>query len=523
MGEGMRDFREVLAAAEPAGGFSVTCELVPGRGFRGKEIDSVFTFSEAARASGLVHAVSLTDNAGGNPAILTDAIARELAQAGVEVIMHFSLKDTNRAMVESRAWALARQGIRNLLVLSGDYPVEGALGLPQPVFDLDSVGALGLLKRMNRGLEITARGKTRTLEKTDFFLGAVASPFKWREALLYGQYAKLVKKVHSGAQFIITQLGYDSWKHVEFISHARRNLGIHAALLGSVYVLTAGAARIMRKGEVPGCYVGPELLAQVEREAEFPDKGRRARRERAALQVATLKGLGYQGAHIEGLSLQFEEVQEILGRARELQSYWRDQLEELRSAPRRPYYILQGTAKTWMDGSPLRLTATMRRRIPSPLFWLTQALHWLLFHEGTPGHRLMTAASRAMEPHPGLVRAVYRFERGAKRALFDCRECGDCMLPDLFFMCPESSCPKHMRNGPCGGNRTDGHCEHFPDRQCAWEKVYWRARRRDLVHSLQFIVPPRDWRLYRRASWLTYFLKEDHQKAKEMLPPLPGQ
>ncbi len=71
-----------------------------------------------------------------------------------------------------------------------------------------------------------------------------------------------------------------------------------------------------------------------------------------------------------------------------------------------------------------------------------------------------------------------------------------------------------MRTGPCGGNRADGHCEAFPDRMCAWEKVYWRAKRRDLVQSLQFIVPPRDWHLYRTASWLSYFLKRDHQKEK---------
>ena len=57
----MTDFRALLGS----GTFAVTCELVPGRGFRGKEIDSVFRFSEAARDSGLVHAVSLTDNPAG--------------------------------------------------------------------------------------------------------------------------------------------------------------------------------------------------------------------------------------------------------------------------------------------------------------------------------------------------------------------------------------------------------------------------------------------------------------------------
>jgi methylenetetrahydrofolate reductase (NADPH) len=498
--------------------FAVTCELVPGRGFHGKEIDAIFQFSEAARDSGDVHAVSLTDNAGGNPAILTDGIGHELVNAGVEVIMHFSLKDLNRNLVESRAYALMRQGIRNLLVLSGDYPREGAYGVSQPVFDLDSVGALALLKKMNAGLEVNAGKKTRTLEKTDFLLGGVVSPFKWKEASSFMQYAKLSKKVYAGAQFIISQLGYDSWKHAELIAHARRNLGIDTPLLGSVYLLTAGAARMMRKGEVPGCYVDSKLLARVEEEGKGPDKGRQARLERAALQVATLRGLGYRGAHIEGLSLSFPEVQEVLARSRDLAGSWRDRMEELRAVPPRPFYIMQGKAKDWMDEKPVRLSVTIRRRIPSPVFWLTQALHWALFHEGTPGHRFMTAFSRKVEPHPRMVRAIYRFEQGAKKALFDCRDCGDCMLPDLFFICPESTCPKHQRNGPCGGNRANGHCEGFPERMCAWERVYWRAKRRDLVQGLQFIVPPRDWRLYRTASWISYFLKRDHQKSKVEVP-----
>ena len=217
------------------------------------------------------------------------------------------------------------------------------------MFDLDSVGALALLKRMNAGLVVMSGKGTRTLDPTDFFLGAVTSPFKWREASSFMQYAKLSKKVHAGARFIISQLGFDSWKHAELIAHARRSLGITVPLLGSVYLLTAGGARLMRKGEVPGCFVSPELLARIETEAASDEKGRRARRERAALQVAILKGLGYQGAHIEGLNLLMEEVQEILGRADQMSSTWQDRMEELRGTPPRPYYILRGTAAEWMS------------------------------------------------------------------------------------------------------------------------------------------------------------------------------
>ena len=42
--------------------------------------------------------------------------------------------------------------------------------------------------------------------------------------------------------------------------------------------------------------------------------------------------------------------------------------------------------------------------------------------------------------------------------LFGCRDCGDCSLPDIAYVCPESQCAKNQRNGPCGGTR-DGLCE----------------------------------------------------------------
>ncbi len=279
----------------------VTCELVPGRGFHGKEIESIYRFSEAARDSGAIHAVSLTDNPGGNPAILTDEIARELAASGVEVIMHFSLKDLNRGMVESRAWALARQGIRNCSWSLGGLPqrrrlrsvpagVRPGLGRRPGAPETDEPGAGG--HEPGEG--------PRALDPTDFLLGAVTSPFKWREASSFMQYAKLSKKVHAGARFIISQLGFDSWKHAELIAHARRSLGITVPILGSVYLLTGGRARLMRKGEVPGCFVSPGLLARVEQEAASEDKGRHARRDRAALQVAILKGLGLPGGAHRG-------------------------------------------------------------------------------------------------------------------------------------------------------------------------------------------------------------------------------
>ena len=58
--------------------------------------------------------------------------------------------------------------------------------------------------------------------------------------------------------------------------------------------------------------------------------------------------------------------------------------------------------------------------------------------------------------------------------LFGCRDCGDCSLPDIAYVCPESQCAKNQRNGPCGGTR-EGLCEVY-DTECIWSLAYERLK-----------------------------------------------
>ena len=149
--------------------FIVTCEHIPGRVSREKSLDNIIGFAEQCLKTGLVHALSLTDNPGGTPALLPDPLVREIEQLGLPAIVHFTAKDMNRNMLEARALSLDRMDIKNLLVMSGDYQTLGKSGLPMPVFDIDPVHILNKLTLMNKGWRI---GKdTRTLEecpRTDF-------------------------------------------------------------------------------------------------------------------------------------------------------------------------------------------------------------------------------------------------------------------------------------------------------------------------------------------------------------------
>ena len=73
----------------------------------------------------------------------------------------------------------------------------------------------------------------------------------------------------------------------------------------------------------------------------------------------------------------------------------------------------------------------------------------------------------------GLVAAI---EHVVKKPIWDCRMCGMCVLHDTGMTCP-MTCPKTLRNGPCGGVRENGHCEVKPEMRCVWVEAWDGASR----------------------------------------------
>ena len=111
-----------------------------------------------------------------------------------------------------------------------------------------------------------------------------------------------------------------------------------------------------------------------------------------------------------------------------------------------------------------------------------------------------------IDRRPPLAAALERVELALKRPLFGCQACGNCVLGYMEYVCPQT-CPKQMRNGPCGG--TDmGRCE-VVDQPCIWVGVYERARDADRVDSLKVYIPPPDRSLTGTSSWINYFLDRD--------------
>lgn len=105
-------------------------------------------------------------------------------------------------------------------------------------------------------------------------------------------------------------------------------------------------------------------------------------------------------------------------------------------------------------------------------------------------------------------------EEWTKKLIFDCRMCGQCILHSTGMTCP-MTCPKNLRNGPCGGVRSNGHCEVIPEMRCVWVEAYERSGQMpvygpELIH----LQPPVNRRLEGSSAWINMLTGEDQHVPK---------
>ena len=503
----MKTFRQNLEDPE---GFTVTYELVPGRSTRSRQFREIMRFVEEAAQDRRLQGVSITENAGGHPALSPVVLGREAKAMGLDPILHFSCKDKNRNEIESALFARDREGLHNLLIITGDYPRYGFMGKAKPVFDLDAVQLLQMITAMERGFELPpeAPGGGVKLPPMPFFKGCVVSPFKRYESEVMTQYYKLHRKVAAGARFVITQVGFNARKFDELRRYTRLN-GLNIPLLGSVLVMDRRLARIIHRGLVPGCWISKRLLAKIEAEAEAKNGGYPAALRRAAKLVAVLKGLGYDGVHICGARPRYEEIVELLELSKEYAPRWEEFLPEFQDAPEDTFYLYRKDPQTGLNTDTLNERAKASRTPFS--FRFNRLVHKLFFE---PGKTLFSWAQKAARRLKGscLEGPFTGLEYKVKELLFECQHCGDCTLGETAFLCPQSQCAKGLLNGPCGGSR-DGYCEVYPQKRCLYVRVYERLRAVGEEKGLkEGFVPPRDWGLTGTSSWLNYYLGLDHHR-----------
>ena len=262
-----------------SGKFVVTSEIGPPKGTNIEEM-----LHDAELLRGRVDGINVTDLQSSVMRLGSLAVCHLLKEKGLEPIFQMTCRDRNRLALQADLLSASVLGIKNVLALTGDYASLGDHPQAKPVFDLDSVSLLGVIKKLEAGTDMVGNALNGVPK---FFIGAVVNPGgNPTEA----QIIKMEKKIQAGASFFQTQAIYDVGAFEKFM---KRVAPFKVPVLAGIILLkSAGMARFMNKN-VAGVFV-PEPLIQKMAKAEDRLK---TSIEIAADLIQELKGM-CQGVHI---------------------------------------------------------------------------------------------------------------------------------------------------------------------------------------------------------------------------------
>jgi len=269
-------FKEKLQA----GKFLLTSEIGPPKG-----IETKVLLEDAELLRGRVDAFNVTDLQSSVMRLGSLAVCSLLKQKSLEPIFQVTCRDRNRMALQSDILSAAALGIENLLILTGDHTTMGDHPDAKPVFDLDSVQLLQVVRQLQAGTDM--KGNKLDGAAPKFCVGAVVNP---GADPIEPQIAKMEKKIEVGAEFFQTQAVYDLKTFENFLNKTK-HLKI-PIMAGIVLLKSAGMAKYMNKN-VAGVFVPDDLIKEME---ETKDKSAKSI-EIAARLIKELKPM-CQGIHI---------------------------------------------------------------------------------------------------------------------------------------------------------------------------------------------------------------------------------
>ncbi len=195
-----------------------------------------------------------------SPIALACLVQKEL---NLETIFHLTCRDRNVIGLQSELLGAYALGVRNILTLTGDKPVQGDHPQATGIFEVDSLGLAQLAYNLNQGRDLMGNSLDRP---TDFFIGGVANP---TAEDLGKEIAKIEKKVASGVKFFQTQPIFDLKQLEKFLQALPK---IDAYFIFGLMPLKSAKLANYLNNNVPGIHVPEKLIDRLQvkgREAGF--------------------------------------------------------------------------------------------------------------------------------------------------------------------------------------------------------------------------------------------------------------
>jgi methionine synthase I (cobalamin-dependent)/5,10-methylenetetrahydrofolate reductase len=287
--------RSRFASKICAGEFVTSVEIVPPKGCDpSKMLEGVRLLKEAG-----VDAVNVPDGPRAQSRMGVLAVSTLIEQqVGIETVIHYCCRDRNLLGMTSDLLGAAGLGLRNLLIITGDPPKMGPYPEATAVFDIDSIGLVNMVNRLNHGLDI---GGNPIGGPTAFHIGVGVNPCA---VDLDYELRRFEWKVEAGAEFAITQPTFDVDQLKTFL---KRIAHCRIPVIAGIWPLVSYRNAEFLANEVPGVVVPKSVLKRMEK---ITDK-EAAREEGLAIARETLLEVGelVQGVQV---SAPFGRVQYAL-------------------------------------------------------------------------------------------------------------------------------------------------------------------------------------------------------------------
>lgn len=264
--EPARPIASSLRAKLDEGRFVVSVELDPPRGV---DPSTLLKGAELCKANG-IDAINIADSplarARMSPLAL-GVLIRETVD--MELVLHLSCRDRNLLGLQSEAMSMYALGIRNVLAVTGDPPVLGDYPDATGVFDVDSIGLVTLIQRLNAGVDLAGK---KIDYNTSFFAGVASNPTAVDLGL---EKERFQRKLAVGAQFTMTQPIYD----IRVLERWMKEVNPSIPTLVGILPLRNARHTEFIHNEVPGMLVPDDIRKRMHGAAHGPLEGVRIARE----------------------------------------------------------------------------------------------------------------------------------------------------------------------------------------------------------------------------------------------------
>jgi homocysteine S-methyltransferase len=192
--------RSRIGALVEQGTFITLVEIVPPKG-----INCVKEIEGARLLAGLgVHAINVPDSPRASARMSAQSLCIQIQQhTGIETVLHYTCRDRNILSIQSDLLGASSIGLKNILCLTGDPPKLGNYPDATAVFDVDAIGLVNIVRRLNHGLDI---GANSIGASTNLTIAVAANP---GVPDIENELRRFKYKVEAGAEYAITQPVFD--------------------------------------------------------------------------------------------------------------------------------------------------------------------------------------------------------------------------------------------------------------------------------------------------------------------------